>query len=256
MKTLEKDLFELIDEKLSGELAGEELEAFDKELKDDPELMAEFELHAEIDEAIQESEVIELRKKLDIVHDLTQNKKQPGLLRTILRHKLSRIAAASFIVLLIITSLSLYFLRPDGNMSNDSLFKIYYQPDAALLIRGTDSQNATLIQAFQLYENKEYSSALDLFAKVLENDADNIPVKFYSGISNIELGQYRTALQPFNFIMNHKQNLYVERAEWFAALCYLKLNETDNAIELFRKVSHSNSFYKENAHEILQNIQD
>jgi hypothetical protein len=56
--------------------------------------------------------------------------------------------------------------------------------------------------------------------------------------------------------MNHKQNLYVERAEWFAALCYLKLNETDNAIELFRKVSHSNSFYKENAHEILQNIQD
>jgi hypothetical protein len=97
---------------------------------------------------------------------------------------------------------------------------------------------------------------LDLFAKVLENDADNIPVKFYSGISNIELGQYRTALQPFNFIMNHKQNLYVERAEWFAALCYLKLNETDNAIELFRKVSHSNSFYKENAHEILQNIQD
>ena len=52
MKTLEKDLFELIDEKLSGELAGEELESFDKELKDDPELMAEFELHAEIDEAI------------------------------------------------------------------------------------------------------------------------------------------------------------------------------------------------------------
>ena len=186
MKTLEKDLFKLIDEKLSGELSGEELEAFDLDLKDDPELMAEFELHQEIDEAIQESEVIELRKKLDLVHDLTQNKKQPGLLRTILRHKLSRIAAASFVVLLIITSLSLYFLRPDGNMSNDSLFKIYYQPDAALLIRGTDSQNATLIQAFQLYENKEYNSALELFSQVLDTDGKNIPVQFYSGISNIE----------------------------------------------------------------------
>ncbi len=256
MKTLEKDLFELIDEKLSGELTGEELEAFDSDLMDDPELMAEFELHAEIDEAIQESEVIELRKKLDLVHDLTQNKKQPGLLRTILRHKLSRIAAASFVVLLIITSLSLYFLRPDGNMSNDSLFKIYYQPDAALLIRGTDSQNATLIQAFQLYENKEYTSALEMFGQVLDDDGNNIPVQFYSGISNIELGQYRNALHPFNFIIEHNQNLYVERAEWYTALCYLKLNENERAVDLFRKISHSNSSKKDQAHEILKDIQD
>ena len=256
MKTLEKDLFELIDEKLSGELSVESLEAFDMDLEKDAELMAEFELHKEVDEAIQESEVIELRKKLELVHDLTQNKKQPGLLRTILRHKLSRIAAASFVVLLLITSLSLYFLRPDGNMSNDSLFKIYYQPDAALLIRGTNSQNATLIQAFQMYENKEYNNALSLFSEVLDKDSENIPVQFYSGISNIELGQYQEALHPFNFIMDHKQNLYVERAEWYTALCFLKVNENENAVDLFRKISLSNSSYKDKAHEILKSIQN
>ena len=256
MKTLEKDLFELIDEKLIGELSREAQEAFDLDLMNDAELMAEFELHKEVDEAIQESEVIELRKKLEIVHDLTQNKKQPGMLRTILRHKLSRIAAASFVVLLLITSLSLYFLRPDGNMSNDSLFKIYYQPDAALLIRGTNSQNATLIQAFQMYENKEYDNALSLFSQVLDTDIENIPVQFYSGISNIELGQYREALHPFSFIMDHKQNLYVERAEWYTALCFLKVNENENAVNLFRKISLSNSSYKDRAHEILKSIQE
>lgn len=256
MKTLEKDLFELIDDKLSGELSGEDLEAFNSDLANDPELQAEFDLHKEVDEAIQESEIIELRKKLDLVHDLTQNKKQPGLLRTILRHKLSRIAAASFVVLLIITSLSLYFLRPDGNMSNDSLFKIYYQPDAALLIRGTNSQNATLIQAFQMYENKKYDNALSLFSQVLATDSENIPVQFYSGISNIELGKYQEALHPFNFILDHKQNLYVERAEWYTALCYLKLNETENAVDLFRKISLSNSSYKDKAHEILKSVQN
>ena len=256
MKTLEKDLFELIDEKLSGELSGEGLEAFDMDLENDAELMAEFELHKEVDEAIQESEVIELRKKLELVHDLTQNKKQPGLLRTILRHKLSRIAAASFVVLLLITSLSLYFLRPDGNMSNDSLFKIYYQPDAALLIRGTNSQNATLIQAFQMYENREYNNALSLFSQVLDSDSENIPVQFYSGISNIELGLYQEALHPFNFIMDHKQNLYVERAEWYTALCLLKVNENENAVILFHKISLSNSSYKDKAHEILKSIQN
>lgn len=256
MKTIEKNLFELIDEKLSGELSAEELEDFDLDLQNDPDLNAEFELHKEIDEAIQESEVIELRKKLDLVHDLTQNKKQPGLLRTILRHKLSRIAAASFVVLLIFTSLSLYFLRPDSNISNDSLFKIYYQPDAAMLIRGTNSQNATLIQAFQKYEKMDYPAALKLFSQVLDTDRENIPVQFYSGISYIELGQYQNALLPFQFIMDHKQNLYIERAEWYAALLYLKLNEDDNALNLFRNISHSNSFYKDKAHEILKSIQD
>ena len=136
-------------------------------------------------------------------------------------------------------------------MSNDSLFNIYYQPDAALLIRGTNSQNATLIQAFQLYENKEYNSALDLFSEVLKTDQENIPVQFYSGISNIELGQYQSALIPFNFIIKHKQNLYVERAEWYTALCFLKLNN-EEATELFRKISLSNSSYKDRAHAILK----
>jgi tetratricopeptide (TPR) repeat protein len=253
MKTINKDLYELIDQKLNGELNERELEAFDQELMDDANLMAEFELHQEVDEAIMESEVIELRKKLDLIHDLTQNKKEPGLLRTILRHKLSRIAAASFVVLLVITSLSLYFMKPDAP-SNDSLFNIYYQPDAALLIRGSDSQNATLIQAFQMYESKDYKSALSLFQQVLVTDEGNIPVHFYSGISSIELGQYQNALIPFNFIMDHNQNLYVERAEWFTALCYLKLNENENAKNLFSKISHSKSAYKDKAHEILKNL--
>jgi hypothetical protein len=54
--------------------------------------------------------------------------------------------------------------------------------------------------------------------------------------------------------MEHKQNLYLERAEWFAGLCYLKLNENDNAIELFNKISLSNSFYKDKAIAILKQI--
>jgi tetratricopeptide (TPR) repeat protein len=141
-------------------------------------------------------------------------------------------------------------------MSNDSLFKIYYQPDAALIIRGTNSQNADIIKAFQLYEKKDYNSALVLFTEVLKNDKSNIPVQFYSGISNIELGQYQLALLPFNFIRAHSQNLYKDRADWFAALCYLKLNENENAVDLFRKISHSNSSYKDKAHEILKSIQD
>ena len=104
--------------------------------------------------------------------------------------------------------------------------------------------------------NMDYPAALELFSQVLDADKENIPVQFYSGISNIELGQYQDALLPFQFIMDHKQNLYIERAEWYAALCHLKLNEDDNALNLFRNISLSNSFYKDRAHEILKSIQD
>ena len=56
--------------------------------------------------------------------------------------------------------------------------------------------------------------------------------------------------------MQHQQNLYIERAEWFAGLCYLVLNENDNAVELFKKISLSNSSYKDKAHELLKDVQN
>ncbi|MFO8129662.1 MAG: tetratricopeptide repeat protein [Bacteroidales bacterium] len=255
MKNIENSLVALIDRKINNELNPDELRKLDKLFENDDHLRDDVALHQEIDEAISETNVLELRQNLNNIHEQTQNPERKTLVRSLFRSKLHRIAAAAFFLVFIFGSISLYFMNGDEPVSNDNLFRIYYQPDAALLIRG-QAENKMLIEGFQKYENRDYTNALALFNKLLAQDPDNIPVQFYAGISNIETGKYRNALKPFNHIINDDQNLYQDKAMWYSGLCYLKLNETDKAFAIFKNISTSNSAYKYKAKNILKSIRN
>ena len=253
MKNIENSLAALIDRKLNQEMTDEEKTNFDELLANDNNINDEFLLHAEIDEAIAEADVINLRQNLNSIHESAQNNKSNSVVRSIFRTKLHRIAAAAFFLVLIFGSISIYFMHDTNTVSNENLFRIYYQPDAALLIRG-QSEDKMLIEGFQKYENRDYSGALNMFNRILETDSDNMPVQFYAGLSNIETGKYQNALKPFNHIINNNRNLYVEKAKWYAGLCYLKLNDNEKAHKIFKEISASNSTYKYKAKNLLKSI--
>lgn len=253
MKNIENSLVALIDRKINNELTEDELRNFDELLGNDPALDQEVRLYQEIDEALNETDVIDLRTNLDNIYQFTQRPESTTVVRSLFRSKLHRIAAAAFFLVLLFGSISLYFMNADKPVTNENLFRIYYQPDAALLIRG-QSEDKMLIEGFQKYETRDYTAALELFNKILEQDPNNIPVQFYAGISSIETGKYRNALKPFNNIVNQNQNLYQDKAKWYAGLCYLKLNENDKAYDIFKEISNSNSAYKYKAKNIIKSI--
>ena len=254
MKNIENSLVALIDRKLSGEMVEAELKQFEELLNSDPSVAEDLHLHMELEAAIGETDVMDIRKNLDHVYESTQiEKEQPSIVRSLFRSKLHRIAAAAFTIIIMLGAVSFFLLNTQNPVSNDNLFKIYYQPDAALLIRG-HSEDKLLIEGFQKYENRDYSGALVIFTEILSKDPNNIPVQFYAGISNIESGKYRNALKPFNYIVSHNHNLYVEKARWYAGLCYLKLNDNNKALEIFKEISTSNSTYKYKAKNIIKSI--
>jgi len=256
MKNIENSLVALIDRKICNEMVEDELKQFDKLVNSDPSVEEDLHLQMEIEAAIGETDVIDMRKNLDHVFELTQTEKeQPSIIRSLFRSKLHRIAAAAFTIIFMLGAVSIFMLNTQKPISNENLFNIYYQPDAALLIRG-NSEDKLLIEGFKKYENKDYSGALIIFNDILNKDPNNIPVQFYAGISNIESGKYRNALKPFNYISSHNHNLYVEKARWYAALCYLKLNEDSKAKEIFKEISTSNSSYKFKAKNIIKSIKE
>ena len=59
---------------------------------------------------------------------------------------------------------------------------------------------------------------------------------------------------PNKTIIEDNDNLFVDQAEWYLGLCYLKLNDTEKAIIQFSKISQSNSTYKIRSEEIIKNI--
>ena len=103
-------------------------------------------------------------------------------------------------------------------------------------------------EAFQFYQQNDFKNALKYF-----NALDNqITAKFYSGICYIELEQFNYAIESFEFVINDRDNLFVEQAEWYMGLIYLMNNQKGEAISQFNKISTSESYYANQAKEILK----
>jgi len=247
-----KNLKEIIEKYLDGELEGKELEWFENELEVNSELKEEYNLRKEVNEAINEKDVMEIRSQLEVIHKSINKPK--SFIRRLYTDNLYRVAA--FAIITIVIGSSLIYTQFNSDYSNDKLFNLNYEPyDGIMNVRsGNIETDGVLLTAFRFYESKDYSSALEKFNDVLENDNNNITVVFYTGISYIETGDYENAINSFNVIIENNDNLFVEQADWYLGLCFLKKDEIEKAISKFKKIAESNSFYKNNAAEILDKL--
>jgi len=113
-----------------------------------------------------------------------------------------------------------------------------------------------IVEAIIKFQEKDFASASVLFKSILDKDNSNIAVWFYYGISNIETKNYDNSIKAFNTIIKQNDNLYIEHAEWFLGLCYLKNNQKDKAIDQFVVVaSNPDNFHRQEAKNILEKLQ-
>lgn len=247
----EKFNFEKIEGFLDSDLTGDELLEFEKELLEDPDLSMEVDLHREIDMAIQEEDIMDLRSKLEAIEPPKSEKKRRGILYMGKWH----LAAASLI--LFIGLGSILNLLNGNSFSNEELYSMYYKPyNVVITTRGVEANtDKILVDALKCYESKDYRTAISLFQEVLEKDSLNVTGNFYSGISNIEIEKFNDANKNFSRIIKHKNNLFIEQSEWYLGFCYLMTNNEEKALKQFQEIAQSNSFYKDKAQEILNKLE-
>jgi tetratricopeptide (TPR) repeat protein len=119
----------------------------------------------------------------------------------------------------------------------------------------TRSEGTYLVEALRFYQQKDFPAAIDLFNEVIANDPTNAAVRFYIAISYIETNQVDKAIINLEEIINNGKNLYIEHAQWYLGLCLLKINQTDQAIELFRNMAYdTNNYYRNDASRLLNQI--
>jgi tetratricopeptide (TPR) repeat protein len=111
------------------------------------------------------------------------------------------------------------------------------------------------VEAVIKFQQKDFALASDLFNKILEKDNSNIAVWFYYGIANIETKNYTNSIKAFNTIITQNDNLYIEHAEWYLGLCYLKNNQKEKAVGQFTLVaSNPDNFHNQEAKNILEKL--
>lgn len=162
---------------------------------------------------------------------------------------------AASIAAIFIISINLwdYIYSP---VSNSELFASYYQPYdlASSQTRSSDTETETKFQkASNLYEAEDYTEALKLFNKVLSADSEHVKARFLYGLTQLETRNYKSAAEEFNLVIQLNGSYNID-ARWYLALCYIKLEKTEKAVQLLKELSLIKNYYQKQATEILSEI--
>jgi tetratricopeptide (TPR) repeat protein len=239
-----------IEQFLANEMAPAERTAFRKELRSNPDLAEELKLAQSIDSALVRDDIIEVRQKLIAV--INANRVIKAEIPVVHMHTRKWWYAAASLLVLCAVAATLFF-QTNRHISNDALFTEYYNSENIVdQTRGDEN----ILEAVIKFQQKDFATASVLFKTILDKDNSNIAVWFYYGISNIETKNYDNSIKAFNTIIKQNDNLYIEHAEWYLGLCYLKSNQKDKAIDQFAVVaSNPDNFHRQEAKNILEKLQ-
>ena len=237
---------------INSEFSDEELASFEAELTSNQKLQEEIDLVKNIDLALNETDVMQLRSNLQrIAGEIASTKQTERSFAG--RFKAKRIVlstvAASLILLLGITGIM------SRQSQNDIYQNFYTKYEATGIVRSADvADNKILTEALQKYNDQDYNAAVDLFNEIIARDENNMVGHFYAGASLQETGKYPDAIKEYETVIIDKDNLFTEQAQWFIGLCYLQTNENKKAYQQFKKIAKNEGYYQQKAQAILNKI--
>ena len=238
---------------LDNELSEKELARFEQELNASPELLVDLDLYKEVDEAIADTEVLDFRTQLTGLREETRRSETGKRVFRFTRPW--HYAASAALALLVAIGLATVLGRP---LSNNDLFAKYMKPyELVLTNRSVDNEVTTywMNKAQDHFLKGEFEGAIDCFDEVLEINSNKMEADFYMGVSYMEIDQHQEASESFVRVIEHDDNLYIQKAEWYLAGCLLAMDETDNARRKLAKIaSSSNHYYKDKAAKILKRM--
>jgi tetratricopeptide (TPR) repeat protein len=249
MKT--NDFSYFIERYIANEMSDSEKLWFEKELDGNSELREEVNLRKRTDEILKNQDVISLRNKLSSIEN--QRKLKDKSLSNPYRIRYIRYAAV-ISVFVIIGSITLLFTGRSLNSETimERYYKVYEPPTSQRSV--SSGSNSEFNLALEFYNTHDYEKAAALFSKVLENRPNDMELVLLEGVSSFEIKKYPEAKQSFGKVIDDKNNLYIDQAEWYLALCYVNTNETEKAKSLFKLIVKEGGIYKDNASKILRGL--
>jgi len=205
-----------IEDYLQNKLNAEERAAFEKQLSMDDGLKQEVELLSVVMKGVKKSGKDQLKNRLQKIHN-AQTQTTPATKTRRLWPMVAGIAAS--IALLIVGGIFMKNQKADPQMA----FESFYQPySLKLASRDATTDNKEYLKINELYFNKKYKAALPLLENALLTDPTNAGLQLATGICHLELNQLEAARLNFLAILKSKNSRWMDKANWYLALSYLK----------------------------------
>ncbi len=249
MKAMEND--EMIREYLEGSLKGDVLKDFENRMKEDATLAKEVKDLKEVILGLKSLGVDKLKEEVgewekEYRNSIPENKGKVRSLSIVY-------SVAASIVVLVVAGIYFYsFNTPDYQ----SLYAENFTPyEDMILARGEEgiADEELLSEGMTAYNEQQYDLAINKLSDYLSNNPEKYGVAFYIGLAQLELNNIEEAIA--NFKIAQKDPLFLQQAQWYQALSYLKSEQLDQAKNILQLVEDQNSHYKrEAAGELLKDI--
>jgi tetratricopeptide (TPR) repeat protein len=248
MKTI--DFSHFIERYIAGEMGEEERNWFSKELNGNENLRSEIELRRKTDLVLKDKGSISLRNKLS---EIEKKRKNTGVVKGKAKGPAYIRYAAVLAAVLVVGSIFLYRGKNTGNDELISHFYKPYEPPAGQR-SGQTSVNPDFTLALEFYNTSDYENAALFFSKVVESNPKDMQAVLMDGVSNFEDKKYPEAKSSFRTVIDDNNNLFIETAKWYLALCYIKTGENDKAIIQLKAVREDGGTYSKDAGKILKRL--
>ena len=266
---------EQIERYLLGELTDEEEKTVEQRIKTDPEFAEQVDFMRDFMSVSEQKGREHLRKNLKKaeqkeakkieaeVNQETEAKKKQNKSNIINRRNWFYWATAAAAVFI-----GLYVGVIAPSTHGNKLYNEYFEPypnEVIPFTRGEEvPENFThfsqeeynlVARAMKHYQRGDYEEASELFEKHVERKKENADLIFYKGIAQLKSGREEQAEMNFSYLLNLKNVEFQQEAQWYKALTYLKMNDTEDAWEILREISETPGHpYRNKAKKVIGEI--
>ena len=236
----------LIRDYVAGELSGQDLIAFENQLKNNTELASELELYL----ALKALDNHRLKKQLG--KEISVNRLSPEKPKRTISHKRLWWLAAACAAFVIITAVWKSIQQPpekDARQMALELINTPYPPPVTLM-GGNDSVPEDVQQAIVSYKNGDYASASQQLVRLDSIQPLTDEMLFYAGESFMQNAQWEKAIAYFDRI---PAGYWQDIAKWRCALTLIQKGDDTRAKQLLEELKGTTR--KEQAVELLQLIE-
>ncbi len=238
----------LIEKYVEGSLKGEELESFEKRMKEDSSIANEVQLYKELKEGLGDptfNKLEQVTSKLgnDYFKSDTPSKNKNKSLH------LNRRAWIAAAVLIGLVAGLWYFFNPN-TISGEQLYTQYAKHDFSF----TQLNNPTLLNQIEAsLKAEKFNASLDLIEDYLNQYPNDPDILIAKGVCLLEIGkEYDKALDIFASI-KEVNPIYTNEGLWYEALTYLKTDDIIKAIDRLEKIPPPSDRYS-NAQAIIAKL--
>lgn len=234
---------------INDELKGKDLKDFLAEYNENSGLKAEVALRKNVDASLAETDIFSLRDKLHQVKAELKNREVRSLVPETDNHFRGWLRAGVAVAVVLVA-----FAGMIGNYFGgyNASYDEYFQAPQWTPHRTVASDAGVLQQANSFFQNGNYEQALLLYEQAIAENDEKFVFQFYKASTLQNMEQYKEAIPEYTAVVEHGDNMFVEEAEWYKALCYFKLDDKESARKQLLAIVNRNGYFANDAKAVLR----